>query len=110
MVGKTAVSLAHQSKQSIMTPFQQAVLQVELAAGKLQTPSVSYSGKAVDYFKYQLAVHKFNLSIMSKGMTCRGVKLKDLKHYYGLTGRSAADCLPQFIQLMDNFLNSGKNN
>ena len=91
-----------------MTPFQQAVLQVE--AGNLQTPSVSYSGKAVDYFKYQLAVHKFNLSIMSKGMTCRGVRLKDLKHYYGLKGRSAADCLPEFIKLMDNFLSTPEKN
>ena len=91
-----------------MTPFQQAVLQVE--AGTLKAPSVSYSGKAVDYFKYQLAVHKFNLSIMSKGMTCRGVRLKDLKHYYGLKGRSAADCLPEFIKLMDNFLSTPEKN
>ena len=91
-----------------MTPFQQAVLQVE--AGQLQAPTVSYGKTTVDYFKYQLAVHKFNLSIMSKGMQCRGVKLKDLKHYYGLKGRTAADCLPQFIKLMEDFLSLPEKN
>ena len=91
-----------------MTPFQQAVLQVE--AGQLQAPTVSYGKTTVDYFKYQLAVHKFNLSIMSKGMKCRGVKLSDLKIYYGLKGRTAADCLPQFIKLMEDFQARHKNN
>ena len=91
-----------------MTPFQQAVLQVE--AGQLQAPTVSYGGSEINYFGYQLAVHKFNLSLMSKGMKCRGVKLSDLKKYYGLKGRTAADCLPQFIQLMDNFLSTPQNN
>ena len=91
-----------------MTPFEQAVLQVE--ANQLQAPEVSYGSKKVDYFSYQLAVHKFNLSIMSKGMTCRGVKLKDLKHYYGLKGRTAADCLPQFVQLMESYLSRPTNN
>ena len=70
--------------------------QEQVAAGSLKAPSVSYGAKAVDYFGYQLAVHHFNLKIMAKGMTCRGVKLTDLKKYYGLKGRSAKDCLPQF--------------
>jgi hypothetical protein len=84
-----------------MTQFQQAVLQVE--AQQLQTPEVTYSGKKVDYFGYQLSVHHFNLKIMSKGMQCRGVKLKDLKAYYGLKGRTAADCLPQFETIMEAY-------
>jgi len=91
-----------------MTPFQQAVLQVE--AGQLKAPSVHVSNGTIDYFKYQLAVHKFNLSIMSKGMTCRGVKLSDLKKYYGLKGRTAADCLPQFLKLMEDFLSTPEKN
>ena len=91
-----------------MTPFQQALQQVE--AKQLQTPEVIYGGKNIDYFGYQLAVHKFNLSIMAKGMSCRGVKLKDLKAYYGLTGRSAADCLPQFIKLMESYQARFQNN
>lgn len=91
-----------------MTQFQQALQQVE--AQQLQTPEVSYSGKKVDYFSYQLAVHEFNLKIMSRGMTCRGVKLKDLKGYYGLTGRSAADCLVQFQALVANYKARYQNN
>jgi len=84
-----------------MTPFQQAVAQAQ--AGSLETPAVYSGAKQIDYFGYQLAVHQFNLRIMSRGMQCRGVKLKDLKAYYGLTGRSAADCLPQFEALVQDY-------
>lgn len=84
-----------------MTPFQQAVL--EASEGKLKTPTVSSSEGNMDYFGYQLAVHKFNLSLMAKGIGVRGVKLKDLKWYYGLKGRTAADCLPQFILIMESY-------
>jgi hypothetical protein len=86
-----------------MTPFQQAVLAVE--AGKLQTPSVTSEGKQIDYFGYQLAVHHFNLKIMACGMQCRGIKLKDLKEYYGLKGRRVEDCLVQFETLVEQYKN-----
>ena len=99
---------AHNQTIKVMTPFEQAVLQVE--AGELKTPTVSTGKGNVDYFGYQLAVHKFNLSIMANGMTCRGVKLKDLKHYYGLKGRSASECLRQFIHLMDQYQVRYQNN
>ena len=82
-----------------MTPFEQAVAQVQ--AGTLQVPTVSMGEGNINYFKYQLAVHKFYLSLMAKGIQNRQVKLKDLKWYYGLKGRTAADCLPQFLQLME---------
>ncbi len=91
-----------------MTPFQQAVQQVE--AGKLQAPEVSMSGSKINYFNYQLAVHKYNLSLMAKGLKFRGIKLSDLKHYYGLKGRTAADVLPQFLKLMDDYQNRTINN
>ena len=84
-----------------MTPFETAIQQAK--AGELRTPTVSTSNGNIDYFGYQLAVHKFNLSLMAKGIGSRGIKLKDLKQYYGLKGRTAADCLPQFIQLMERF-------
>ena len=86
-----------------MTQFEQAVLQVE--AEKLQTPTVSVGSKQVDYFSYQLSVHHFNLKIMAKGMAFRGVKLKDLKAYYGLKGKSAADCLAQFEAILEAYKN-----
>lgn len=84
-----------------MTPFQQALIQV--SEGKLKTPVVSSSEGNIDYFGYQLAVHKYNLSLMAVGIQSRGVKLRDIKNYYGLKGRTAADCLPQFVQLMEAY-------
>ena len=84
-----------------MTPFEQAVEQAQ--AGILKTPEVSNSTGKINYFQYQLATHKFYLSLMSKGIQNRQVKLKDLKWYYGLKGKTAADCLPQFIQLMEQY-------
>ena len=84
-----------------MTQFEQALQAAEM--GTLSTPTVSTSKGNIDYFGYQLTVHHFNLKIMSKGMLCRGVKLKDLKAYYGLKGRSAGDCLAQFEMLVEGY-------
>jgi hypothetical protein len=57
----------------------------------------------VDYFGYQLAVHHYNLKILATGMSMRGIKLTDLKKYYGLRGRTAKDVLPQFVVIMNNY-------
>lgn len=84
-----------------MTQFEKAVMKVE--AGALQTPEVSSQTGRIDYFQYQLAVHHFNLKLMSKGIQSRGVKLKDLKAYYGLKGKTAADCLPQYEALIERY-------
>jgi hypothetical protein len=84
-----------------MTPFEKA--QKEVKTGNLKTPQVTVGAKQVDYFGYQLSVHKFNLSLMAKGMTCRGITFTQIKKYYGLKGRSAADCLPQFLELIENY-------
>lgn len=84
-----------------MTHFETAVLQAKV--GELRTPTVSTSNGNVDYFWYQLSVHHFNLKLMSKGIGCRGVKLKDLKTYYGLKGRTAMDCLIQFELLLNDY-------
>lgn len=84
-----------------MTPFEQAVEQVK--AKQLQAPEVIAHGKAINYFGYQLATHHFNLKLMATGMTFRGIKFTDIKNYYGLTGRSAKDCLPQFEKIMADY-------
>lgn len=84
-----------------MTPFEIAKEQIN--NGTLKTPSVSSGDKKIDYLGYQLAVHQFNLSIMAKGMQVRGMKLKQIKDYYGLKGRSAKDCLPQFKAIFDEY-------
>jgi len=93
-------------KEKEPTPFEQAVEQFK--QGKLQTPKVFVGVEVgeIEYFRYQLAVHKYNLGIMAAGMTCRGIKLKDIKAYYGLVGKTAKDCLPAYKELMDNFLKS----
>lgn len=100
VVRKIYLSLHHQNKHN-MTPFQQALQQAK--EGKLQTPNVSMGAKAVDYFGYQLSVHRMNLKIMASGMLCRGVKFSDIKKYYGLKGRSAKDCLEQFEQIITDY-------
>lgn len=91
-----------------MTKFEQAVMQAE--AGTLQLPSVHYGKNPIDYFFYQLNVHLFNLRLMSKGIKFRGIKLADMKAYYGFTGRSAADCLPQMEALIEAFKSRSVNN
>ena len=84
-----------------MSKFEEAIASAK--AGTLKTPSVSYGGNDVDYFWYQLSVHKYNLSLMAIGMKVRGVKLKDIKDYYGLRGSSAAAVKVQFEALMEGY-------
>jgi hypothetical protein len=83
------------------TPFEQAVEQAR--QGQLQTPKVLMGSKNMDYFAYQLAVHKYNLGIMAMGMTCRGIKFTDIKKYYGLKGRSAKDCMPDMVAIIEMY-------
>ena len=84
-----------------MTPFQQALL--DHSDGKLQVPTVGTTSGDINYFGYQLAVHKYNLSIMAAGMQCRGITFSQIKKYYGLKGRTAKDCLGQMDQLISNY-------
>lgn len=90
-----------------MTPFEKLVEQYD--SGEIQVPSVSMSSGQVPYFIYQLGVHKFNLSLMSVGMKCRGIKFTDIKKHYGLKGRSAKDCMDQMLEIQTNFINKYKN-
>lgn len=83
------------------TPFEKALDAV--SEGKLKAPSVTMEGKQIDYFGYQFATHHFNLKLMARNMTFRHIRLKDLKEYYGLKGRTAADCLPQFEAIMEQY-------
>ena len=85
-----------------MTKFEEAVQAVR--EKKINAPVVSMSGGGtVDYFQYQLATHKFYLSMMAKKISNRHIKLKDLKEYYGLKGKTAKDCLPQLLEIIDNY-------
>ena len=84
-----------------MTPFETAVQAA--VNGTLKTPSVSTSTGNIDYFNYQLAVHKYNLRIMALGMKCRGITLTQIKKYYGLKGRTAAECLSAFELMVKGY-------
>ena len=84
-----------------MTQFEQALAAAK--AGQLQTPSVNYEGQQVSFFSYQLAVHKHSLRILAAGMKMKSVKLKDIKEYYGLKGKTAKDCLPQFEAIFADY-------
>ena len=84
-----------------MTPFQKAVH--EYHEGRLKTPDVTVGSGKIDYFAYQLASHKAVLKTMSAGIKYRYLKLKDLKYYYGLKGRTAKACYDEFVTLIDNY-------
>jgi hypothetical protein len=85
----------------IDTPFWMAV--DKAFKGELRTPEVSYSGKKIDYFGYQLATSKFQLSIWSKGMKpTRHFKISDLKWYYGLKGNNEK-MLEQFEEIRTTY-------
>ena len=84
-----------------MTPFEQAVENAR--AGKTKVPVVSTQNGKINFFKYQLTVHRMNLGIMSMGITCRGVKFTQIKKYYGLKGRSAKECKPQLDKLLETW-------
>ena len=77
-----------------LTPFQQAIMSVQ--NGTLETHSVNYGSKEINYFAYQISVHHFYLKLMAKGIGNKQVKLKDLKNYYGLKGKTAKDVLGDF--------------
>lgn len=84
-----------------MTQFEQA--QEQASNGELNTPNVSFGGTNIDYFGYQLSTHHFNLKLMAMGMKFRGIKFTDLKKYYGLKGRTAKECLPQFEEIIGDY-------
>jgi hypothetical protein len=87
-----------------MTPFELTVLRAE--AGEIKVPVVFGANNSIlGYFQYQLATHHFNLKLMARGLKFRGIKLKDLKNYYGLKGRSAVDCLKEFEAIKEKFGN-----
>ena len=83
------------------TPFE--VAQLAVKEGRVTPPKVHSGASEIDYFGYQLSVHKFNLTLMAQGMKFRGASFTELKKYYGLKGRSAKDCLPQFLEIVENY-------
>jgi hypothetical protein len=88
------------SKVKELTPFEQA--QKDVREGKMKTPNVSVGSKPIDYFGYQLAIHKFNLGLMAKGMRFKHITITQIKKYYGLKG-SADKCVEQFEKILTDY-------
>lgn len=84
-----------------MRTFRETI--VAIKDGSMKAPAVYYGGKQIDAIMYQLLVHRLALRVMANGMQYRGVKLKDIKEYYELKGRSAKDVLEHFENLFNNY-------
>jgi len=91
-----------------MTQFQQSMLATE--EGSQRVPTVSYEGQSIPFAGYQLAAHIYALKIMGLGMKMRGITFTQIKKYYGLTGRSAKDCLPQLQAIQELYRKNSQNN
>ena len=92
-----------------MTQFQQSILATE--NGTRQGPTVhTEGGSTIPFAGYQLATHVYALKIMGMGMKMRGVTFTQIKKYYGLTGKSAKDCIPQLQQIQNAYREISKNN
>jgi hypothetical protein len=91
-----------------MTQFQQTMLAAE--NGTMQVPTVSTSEGSIPFAGYQLAVHVYALKIMALGMKMRGVTFTQIKKYYGLSGKSAKECVPQLEQIQKAYRELAQNN
>lgn len=91
-----------------MTQFQQSMLATE--SGTQQVPKVIFEGKEIPFAGYQLATHVYALRIMAIGMKMRGITFTQIKKYYGLTGKSAKECLPQLQQMQEMYRTNSQNN
>lgn len=91
-----------------MTQFQQSMLAAE--NGTQQVPTVIFEGKEIPFAGYQLATHVYALRIMAIGMKMRGITFTQIKKYYGLTGKSAKECLPQLQAIQEMYRTNSQNN
>jgi hypothetical protein len=83
------------------TQFEQAVASAK--QGNLQTPKVFSGDKEYDYFGYQLNIHIFQMKVLAKGMTFKGITAKQIKDYYGLTARLNKVALAQLEKIREDY-------
>ena len=87
-----------------MTQFEQ--VQQQIATGEVRAPKVMTHTGEIPFTGYQLAVHVFNLKGMALGLKFRGITFTQIKNYYGLTGKSAKDCIPQLERILASYKNN----
>ena len=91
-----------------MTQFQQSMLATE--EGSQRVPTVIFEGKEIPFAGYQLAAHIYALKIMGLGMKMRGITFTQIKKYYGLSGKSAKECVPQLQAIQEKYREIAQNN
>ena len=91
-----------------MTQFEQTMLAAE--GGQQQVPTVIYEGQSIPFAGYQLASHIYALKIMALGMKMRGITFTQIKKYYGLSGKSAKECVPQLQAIQEKYRAIAQNN
>lgn len=91
-----------------MTQFQQTMLATE--NGTMQVPTVHTETGTIPFAGYQLATHVYALKIMALGMKMRGVTFTQIKKYYGLSGKSAKECISQLEAIQQKYREIVKNN
>jgi len=90
-------------KKLKLTPFGE-ILEQSKQPNYNNLPVVIYDGKRISAIKYQLAISKMQLSLSAKGIQpFKNWKLKDHKNFYGLKGRTAKDCLEEFMIIYNHF-------
>lgn len=84
-----------------MTLFENQIAMLKSRLGEFDG-----NGKKIVYREQQMECEKNALILMTKGVYSerKWFHFYRFKNFYGLKGRSAKDALPEFIQLMDNYL------
>lgn len=87
-----------------MTKFESTIQQIE--SGTLQPPKVIMQHGEVNYIWYQINVHLYYLKIMASGLKVRNVRLKDIREYYGIKGRTAKELSDALFCLQQQYLST----
>ena len=82
-----------------MTPFEKEIEKFN----KHEGATISVNGNDVPLLYYNMTIHKFELGLNAKGLKPnRHWRLKPIKDYYGLRGRSGKDAYREFIDTIWN--------
>lgn len=83
---------------------QETAFEIEIEKFNNKThKTISVNGNDTPMFYYNLIMHKFELGLNSKGIKPnRHWRLKPIKEYYGLKGRSGKDAYREFIEFIWN--------
>ena len=87
-----------------MTKFEQTIAQIR--RGEIKAPKVYTNDGEIDYMFYQINVHQLNLKLMASGLKVRNFRLKDIRDYYGIKGRTAKELTAALHRLQQTYLST----